>query len=237
MYSAACEGLLQAVDGFDIERGLKFPTFAAKRIRGAMFDYLRKADYVPRLERQRQAEYHRIVDLLTQRLGRSPTAQEIEDEMPANAVCGPVTGLFSIEEKLEFDRAGVSDNKQPTTADLLAAKPENLNGRDFSFLAGYLGEDDRTILYLYFFKDVTMHAIETPVGQSESRISQRVSALLKRLSRMKCEEFFYKTSRAVKNYRPDKIEEGPRDTKIPPAKNKKTINRRQAKLFASYFAD
>lgn len=185
VFLPACEGLIDAVERFEPERGLAFCTFASPRIRGAMLDHLRKVDYIPRLERARHRHYLQTIERLSATLGRRPTTQEIEDELPADPLVGEVPALFSLEEKIEFDRGGARDC---TAKDILPAKRQRLNGEDFSWLAGYLGEDDRTAVYLYFFKDVTMHTIGALLGQCESRISQRVTAALKKLSALKREE-------------------------------------------------
>ena len=68
---------MDAIDAFDLERGVKFETYCAQRIRGAIFDELRAMDWVPRLVRSRTAKVERARKALEMELGRRPTDAEI----------------------------------------------------------------------------------------------------------------------------------------------------------------
>src|SRR5206468_3334752 len=77
LMSAGLFGLMDAIDAFDLERGVKFETYCAQRIRGAIFDELRAMDWVPRLVRSRTAKVDRARKGLEMELGRKPTDKEI----------------------------------------------------------------------------------------------------------------------------------------------------------------
>ena len=73
LVAAGCFGLMEALAGFDLNRGIKFETYSPRRIRGAILDHLRSIDWVPRLERSRAKEREQVRDALAKRLGRRPT--------------------------------------------------------------------------------------------------------------------------------------------------------------------
>ena len=77
LVSAGVFGLIDAVERFDPERGVKFETFAVPRIRGAVFDGLRALDWVPRSVRSRAREVEGAFTELEGRHGRAPTDEEL----------------------------------------------------------------------------------------------------------------------------------------------------------------
>ena len=79
--SAAITGLLQAMDSYDCSRNIQFNTFAYYRIRGAIVDYLRSIDQLPRKQRKTYGEVQKIIEQLSQILGREPSDQEVADEL------------------------------------------------------------------------------------------------------------------------------------------------------------
>src|SRR3972149_2394960 len=81
LISAGIFGLLDAIDAFDLERGVKFETYCAPRIRGAILDELRSMDWVPRLVRSRANKLERVCRELESILGRSPTEIEISHRL------------------------------------------------------------------------------------------------------------------------------------------------------------
>ncbi|RMF71798.1 MAG: sigma-70 family RNA polymerase sigma factor, partial [Planctomycetota bacterium] len=77
LMSAGVFGLVDALDAFDPERGVKFETYCAPRVRGAILDELRSMDWVPRLVRHRAHKLDHIMRILEAELGRMPTQEEI----------------------------------------------------------------------------------------------------------------------------------------------------------------
>ena len=76
LISAGVFGLMDAIDAFDLSRGVKFETYCVPRIRGAMLDELRTMDWVPRLVRSKASKLNESVKALEARLGRTPTDAE-----------------------------------------------------------------------------------------------------------------------------------------------------------------
>ncbi len=77
LVSAGTLGLVQALESFDLSRGLAFSTFAMRRIRGSILDELRSRDWVPRSVRSKGRQLATVVAQLESRLGRSPEPQEV----------------------------------------------------------------------------------------------------------------------------------------------------------------
>ena len=106
LISAGVFGLMDAIDAFDLTRGVKFETYCVPRIRGAMLDELRTMDWVPRLVRSKATKMEEARKELEARHGRPPTDVELAEQlglpmeeyekmaMDANAV-----GLISLNKK------------------------------------------------------------------------------------------------------------------------------------------
>src|SRR2546428_9701443 len=77
LISAGVFGLMDAIDAFDLERGVKFETYCVPRIRGAMLDELRTMDWVPRLVRSKASKLEEARKSLEAEFGRPPTADEM----------------------------------------------------------------------------------------------------------------------------------------------------------------
>src|SRR5947199_3711646 len=81
LMSAGIFGLKDAIESFDLERGVKFETFCAPRIRGAILDELRSMDWVPRLVRSRSHKLDSVSKQLEMELGRTPSEEEISKRL------------------------------------------------------------------------------------------------------------------------------------------------------------
>ena len=79
LISAGVFGLMDAIDAFDLERGVKFETYCVPRIRGAMLDELRTMDWVPRLVRSKASKINNATRKLETKLGRAPTVVELSE--------------------------------------------------------------------------------------------------------------------------------------------------------------
>ncbi len=83
LISAGIFGLMDAIDAFDLSRGVKFETYCVPRIRGAMLDELRSMDWVPRLVRSKASKLGEATKTLEAKLGRHPTEQELAAHLEA----------------------------------------------------------------------------------------------------------------------------------------------------------
>ena len=190
LISAGIFGLMDAITAFDMERGVKFETYCVPRIRGAMLDELRTMDWVPRLVRSKASKLNEGIKTLEAKLGRAPTEIELSEQMglsvkelekmmsDANAV-----GLISLNKKwyetdsykdvreidILEDKKGEDPTRRIQKADLMRLVTKGLN------------RNERLIIILYYYEELTMKEIGATLDLSESRVSQMHSAIVQRL--------------------------------------------------------
>jgi RNA polymerase sigma factor for flagellar operon FliA len=190
LISAGIFGLMDAVNAFDPERGVKFETYCAPRIRGAILDELRSMDWVPRLVRSRAHKLNEAVQALEAQLGRKPEAKEIAKQLKVSMSefrklqrDARAVGLVSLSRKwFETD-----SNKDVREIDVLEDRRSDdpfrsAQRRDLKELVTRgLSRAERLIIILYYFEEMTMKEIGETLDLSESRVSQMHSAILGRL--------------------------------------------------------
>jgi len=190
LISAGVFGLMDAIDAFDLSRGVKFETYCVPRIRGAMLDELRTMDWVPRLVRSKASKLNEAMRTLDARLGRQPTEVELAEQMEitvpelekmildANAV-----NLISLNKKwyetdsykdvreidILEDKKGEDPTKRIQKNDLMRLVTKGLN------------RNERLIIILYYYEELTMKEIGATLELSESRVSQMHSSIVQRL--------------------------------------------------------
>ncbi len=190
LMSAGLFGLMDAIDAFDLERGVKFETYCAQRIRGAIFDELRAMDWVPRLVRSRTAKVERARKALEMELGRTPTEKEIRDRLAVNksefqklAKDSKPVGIVSLNRKwFETDSSKdvreidvIRDHRQENPLSEVQRKDLKV------LLTKGLTRAERLIVILYYYEEMTMKEIGMTLDLSESRVSQMHSSILARL--------------------------------------------------------
>ncbi len=190
LISAGVFGLTDAIYAFDLDRGVKFETYCVPRIRGAMLDELRSMDWVPRLVRSKASKLNEATRNLEAKLGRQPTDHELAAEL----------GLSVPElEKMKLDASAVNlislnkkwyetdSYKEVREVDIL----EDKRGEDptrriqkndiMRLITKGLNRNERLILILYYYEELTMKEIGATLDLSESRVSQMHSAIVQRL--------------------------------------------------------
>lgn len=181
-------GLIDAIDKFDCNKGIKFETYASLRIRGAILDQIRKMDWIPRSLRQKQKKMDSAMLKLETELGRPPTDEEIakELEIPVDEYLNwqgqtNISNVVSLEEFME--------NSGEKEVSILKAgayhQPEHVIERQerkkiLEESLELLTEKERKVILLYYFEELTLKEISSILEVSESRISQlHTKALLK----------------------------------------------------------
>lgn len=190
LISAGVFGLMDAIDAFDLSRGVKFETYCVPRIRGAMLDELRTMDWVPRLVRSKASKLNEAMKTIEARLGRQPNEHELAAELQisvpelekmildANAV-----NLISLNKKwyetdsykdvreidILEDKKGEDPTRRIQKNDLMRLVTKGLN------------RNERLIIILYYYEELTMKEIGQTLDLSESRVSQMHSSIVQRL--------------------------------------------------------
>jgi RNA polymerase sigma factor for flagellar operon FliA len=186
-------GLLDAIDKFDPDKGVKFKTYAVTRIRGAIFDELRSIDWVPRSVRQKTREVEEAIGILEAQLGRTATDQEIasslgmdEKEFAKIMMKISVTSILSLND-VWFS----GDDNDKVTIEASIESPSSLNPdiivekeeirRIIIAAINELPDKEKKILVLYYYEDLTLKEIGQVLGVTESRVSQLHTKAILRL--------------------------------------------------------
>ena len=194
-------GLIEAFNNFDPGRGVKFETFAVPRIRGAILDELRALDWVPRSTRAKARNIDKALMKLENQLGRGPTQNELAkrlsisvDELFSAQKDISVTSLLSLDELICRE----DDNRQvprietienTTTVDVLNDM-ERAELRVFIMQAiSGLTEQERLVVSLYYYEELTLKEIGDIMLISESRVSQIHTRAVTRLRSMVRDKF------------------------------------------------
>jgi RNA polymerase sigma factor for flagellar operon FliA len=190
LISAGVFGLMDAIDAFDLSRGVKFETYCVPRIRGAMLDELRTMDWVPRLVRSKASKLNEAMKSLEARLGRTPTEAELSEtlgisvgELEKMMLDANAVNLISLNKKwyetdsykdvreidILEDKKGEDPTRRIQKNDLMRLVTKGLN------------RNERLIIILYYYEELTMKEIGATLDLSESRVSQMHSSIVQRL--------------------------------------------------------
>ena len=178
-------GLIGAIERFDLEREIKFETFAVSRIKGAIIDELRSLDWVPRSVRSKARGVEKAHAKLEHQLQRAPTDDEMADEIGisvdefretlleiANSSVLALDDLWTMA-----DPEGGQVSLLDTIQDPNAADPEReidaaeLKDRIADAIES-LPERERLVIALYYYENLTLREIGEVLGVTESRVSQ-----------------------------------------------------------------
>lgn len=187
-------GLVDAIEKFEPDRGVKFETYAIARIRGAVFDGLREQDWVPRTVRQKARRLEQTVARLEARLGRTATDAEICEAMNMSLdeyvqllseIRG--TGIISLDEWWAVD--GDDDKglnlgeliEDPAAEHVGAAIEAEQVAQLLGEVIDALPEREKLIVTLYYYEGLTLKEIGHVLGVTESRVSQLHTRAIVRL--------------------------------------------------------
>lgn len=184
-------GLMDAIDAYDLDRGVKFESFCVLRVSGAMKDGLRAADWVPRLVRSRSKRMNELVGAFREANGgRMPSREQIvallgmEEGGALERILAdsqPI-GLASLQSPVYENERGAT-SLASTIADEREAEPdEGMAASElFDLLFSSLTGEERILMTLYYARGLTMKRIGAVLGVSESRISQMHSEIVAHL--------------------------------------------------------
>ncbi|MDF1868780.1 MAG: FliA/WhiG family RNA polymerase sigma factor [Phycisphaerales bacterium] len=190
LMSAGLFGLMDAISAFDTARGVKFETYCAPRIRGAILDELRSMDWVPRLVRHRTSKVEAARQQIEMAVGRKATDDEISEKLEVDqdefikykrdssavSVTSITRKCFQSDGSRELREIDViRDNSQ--VAPVKVIQRNDLK----DLMTKGLTRAERLIVILYYYEGMTMKEIGTTLDLSESRVSQMHSSILARL--------------------------------------------------------
>lgn len=171
-------GLIDSIERFDVDRNIKFETYAQIRIKGAIVDNIRKLDWIPRSLRKKSKEIQNEMLKLENKLGRTPSNAELAEHLNIP--------LKELEETL----ANTVNFNVTSLEDLLANKGEHIidDGKDIDMpeevfekkelkeilgaIIDSLPTNQKTVISLYYYEELTYKEISKIMELSESRISQ-----------------------------------------------------------------
>src|SRR5438045_6728387 len=195
-------GLISAIERFDLEREIKFETYAITRIKGAIIDELRSLDWVPRSVRARAREIERANSKLEHQLQRAPTDDEMSTELKisveefhdallqiSNSTVAALDELWTVSDS-SGDQVSLLDTIQDPGAPDPAAVMDATDLKDrVADAIARLPEREKLVVALYYYENLTLREIGEVLGVTESRISQlHTKAVLRLRSRLTAED-------------------------------------------------
>lgn len=173
-------GLIDAIDKFDYDKGIKFETYASLRIRGSILDQIRKMDWIPRSLRQKQKKIDQATSKLELQLGRPASDAEIakeleisEEELTNWQGQTNISNIVSLDEFIETSgEKGVEPTKNNPYE-----QPEDVALKDelrklLAESLELLTDKEKKVILFYYYEELTLKEISRVLDVSESRVSQ-----------------------------------------------------------------
>ncbi len=193
LVSAGLFGLMDAIRGFDPDRGIKFKTYCTTRIRGSILDQLRSQDWVPRLVRLKASKIEKALLRLQGEYGREPTHAELaaalemeHGELAIEITSSQAKTMFSLSERWDDRDDDSAIEKVEVLEDKTAIDPiGELNRRDvMNYITRSLTYKERFIIEQYYQVGHTMREIGEMLALTESRVCQIHSNVMSRLKNL-----------------------------------------------------
>ena len=173
-------GLIDAIDKFDMDKEVKFETYASLRIRGAILDQIRKMDWIPRTVRQKQKKIDEAIKKVEMQTGKTALDEEVAREL---GVTGDeltewqsqlkVTNIVSLNEFIEQGTEPVMDARHNSHFIQPEEQVQETELREkLQEAMEQLTEKEKKVILLYYYEDLTLKEISRVLEVSESRISQ-----------------------------------------------------------------
>ena len=191
-------GLISAIERFDLEREIRFETFAITRIKGSIIDELRSLDWVPRSVRAKAREIERTNAKLENQLHRAPsdsemataldtTVEEFQESLVriSNSSVVALDELWTVSDS-SGDQVSLLDTIQDPTAVDPAQEMDLTDMKDrLADAIARLPEREKLVVALYYYENLTLREIGEVLGVTESRVSQlHTKAVLRLKSRL-----------------------------------------------------
>ncbi len=177
-------GLLEAARAYDAGKGIDFENFAHSRVRGAILDEVRRLSFLPRSAVAINKSHGEALQVLAAELGRTPTQAELADFL------GKDIELFQKErtqaQRFEtYSMEVVTEEVMSLSADSSSQPEAVVEHQDFMRAMveaiADLPERDQLLMNLYYIEELNLKEIGEVLGVTESRVSQLLSAVVKKL--------------------------------------------------------
>ncbi|MGE4619639.1 MAG: FliA/WhiG family RNA polymerase sigma factor [Planctomycetota bacterium] len=190
LYGAGVFGLMDAIENYDLTRGVKFETYCTTRVRGSIIDSLRSQDWVPRLVRTTASRIDAAWKELERESGREPTDLEMaqhlgvtDEEFQGMQKEASAASMVSLSDQSPDDGESRSLRKIDLLYDQKSEAPEKeiMRKSVHDFIMEHLDRREKLIITGYYSEDMTMKSIGEELGLSESRVCQLHSRIMTRL--------------------------------------------------------
>jgi RNA polymerase sigma factor for flagellar operon FliA len=188
--SFGAEALFTTIPAYDRERGVRFESFATLRVKGAMTDGLRREDDIPRSVRIASNQFDKHKQNMQHHLGRRVSDVELvsmsgmdEIEYHRNHRKYSASSMGSIDSHEEHEESIRQDANDNLVDNTVSTPDANLRRREFfsKLMSGCSNKKEQLIIYLYYYKGMTMDCVARAIGLSESRVSQMHKKIISRL--------------------------------------------------------
>lgn len=183
-------GLIDAIDKYDFDKGVKFETYASLRIRGAILDQVRRMDWLPRTVRQKQKRMDAAYQKLEAATGRFATDEELAEELDISVDelnqwqnQTKAAGVVSLDEYLE--QGSENGIVSGCESEAFAQPEKQVEQKAMKELLiqtlESLTEKEKKVVLLYYYEELTLKEISEVLEVSESRISQLHTKAIQKL--------------------------------------------------------
>ncbi|MCM1156919.1 MAG: FliA/WhiG family RNA polymerase sigma factor [Bacteroidales bacterium] len=184
-------GLIDAIDKFDYEKGIKFETYASLRIRGSILDQIRKMDWIPRSVRQKQKQIENATAQLEKERGSGVKDKEIAEELGISLeeyrsweALTNISNIASLDEFMEQGTEnGVKEFRNTTYLEPEEVVDKAEVKRMLMDALELLTEKEKKVILLYYYEELTLKEVASVLEVSESRISQLHSKALEKMKK------------------------------------------------------
>lgn len=185
LFSCGVFGLIDAIDKFNLERGIKFETYASTRVRGTIIDHIRKMDWIPKTIRQKQKDLEKAIKKIETEKKRTPKDDEIAAELNISLsklkkwyIQTNVSNIVSLDgliEQRNSDALSITNYEYPERT-FIRNETKKLLIKAISELT----DKQRNVIILYYFKGLTDTDISKILKVTVSNVTaMRIRALRK----------------------------------------------------------
>ncbi len=182
-------GLIDAIDKFDYGKGIKFETYASLRIRGAILDQIRKMDWIPRSLRQKQKKIDAAVSKIEANTGKTASDAQIASELGISdeeyvswQEQANLTHIISLDEFAENNgEKGLDTIRGNTFEEPEQVMEKSEMKRMLAETLETLTDNEKKVVLLYYYEEMTLKEISSIMEVSESRVSQLHTKALKKM--------------------------------------------------------